>query len=180
MRANKSSGFTLIELIVVVALIAILATWAVPSFSQLMARNALDRQTDRLWQAISAMRLEAAERRTTVHLCPTKDGAVCSDDWQDKLMLFVDPDGNGTFSESAGDTMIRQYPASNSAITITSNSSNHDGGFSYQPDGFTAEIGTFELCHPQLDKSDARQIVISQGRMRRDTGDEDSCQPQQS
>lgn len=180
MRAHKSSGFTLIELIVVVALIAILATWAIPSFSQLAARNALDRQTDRLWQAISAMRLEAAQRRTTVHLCPTEDGAVCSNNWQSRLILFVDPDDNGAFSESAGDTMIRQYPASNGDITITSTNKNADNGFSYEFDGFTTAWTTFELCHPKLDKSDAQQIVISKGRMLRDAGDENSCQPQQS
>lgn len=166
MSVSRPRGFTLIELLVVIAIVAILAAWAVPSFSQLAARNALDRQSDRLWQALSATRLEAAERRTDMHLCPTQDGTTCTSNWQDGLILFVDADDDAELDDS--EELIRHYPAGNGRITIsvTGAASN---GLSYQPDGFTTEWGTFSLCHPDL-ATPPRDIVISTGRQTRQTG----------
>ncbi|MDW5376197.1 GspH/FimT family pseudopilin [Halomonas sp. HP20-15] len=172
MSVSRNRGFTLIELLVVIAIIGILAGWAVPSFSQLAARNALDRQADRLWQAISATRLEAAERRATVHLCPSEDDSTCTNDWQNGLIMFEDADDDAILD--GGETLIRRYPANVGAIRITNNS-NQSNGFSYQPTGFTTEPGTFDLCHPDLKSGNARQIVTSFGRVRRARDDNADC-----
>ncbi len=163
----------MIELLVVIAIIGILAGWAVPSFSQLAARNALDRQADRLWQAISATRLEAAERRTEVQLCPTENGNTCTNGWQNSWMMFVNANDDSTLD--AGDQLIRRYPANTGAVIISTNSGDQANGFSYQPTGFTTAAGTFDLCHPGLDSGNARQIVISFGRVRRTRDDNANC-----
>ena len=173
MSVFRARGFTLIELLVVIAIIAILAGWAVPSFSQLAARNALDRQADRLWQAISATRLEAAERRGEVQLCPTVDDKTCANGWQNSWMMFEDADEDSTLD--AGERLVRRYPASTGPVKIGTNSSNQANGFSYNPSGFTTAAGTFELCHTELESDNARQIVISFGRIRRTRADNADC-----
>ncbi|WP_136068009.1 GspH/FimT family pseudopilin [Modicisalibacter radicis] len=173
MSASRTRGFTLIELLVVIAIIGILAGWAVPSFSQLAARNALDRQADRLWQAISATRLEAAKRRVEVHLCPTKDDSTCTNNWQDRWMMFVDENDDSTLN--VGEALIRRYPASTGPVRISTNSTDQANGFSYNPSGFTTAAGTFDLCHPDLNSGNARQIIVSPGRARRTRNDNASC-----
>lgn len=165
MDPARQKGFTLVELLIVVALIAILAAWAVPSFSKLAARNTLDRQSDRLWQAITTARLEAAERRTSVHLCPSEDGTQCTSDWQDPLILFDETTADDT--RAADEPMIRRFSANVDEVTVQA-AGTPANGLSYRPDGFTGEVGNLTLCHPDLGKGEGRRIVISQGRLRRE------------
>lgn len=172
MNAPRHRGFTLIELLVVIAIITILATWAVPNFNSLAARSELDQQTDKLWQALSATRLEAADRRGTTHLCPSSDGSTCSDNWQNALLLFEDRDDDASLS--AGDELIQRFNAADKKVSI-SDSKGLGNGISFQADGFTSDWTTFALCHQDLPDEAARLIVISKGRMRRDRGDDDSC-----
>lgn len=135
MRANKSSGFTLIELIVVVALIAILATWVVPGFQGLIARTTLDSEVERVWQAIRTARAEAAERRTPVRACPTENELKCSADWSDPIMIFVDANGNDARSDNEELINISQR-SGNSEIIITP-SDGLGSGIAYGSNGFT-------------------------------------------
>lgn len=168
MGTGRYSGFTLIELLIVVAIIAIMATWAVPGFVRLADRAELNRQADRLWLALGTTRLEAAERRRTVRLCPTENGSTCSSDWQDALILFEDANGDGTFDTESED-LIQRFDAgpSDVAINATGDLSN---GLSYGADGFTTDWGSLTLCHSERPDGTARKIVISSARMRRDDG----------
>ncbi|SHF64893.1 type IV fimbrial biogenesis protein FimT [Modicisalibacter ilicicola DSM 19980] len=162
MNASTQKGFTLIEVMVVVAVIAILSTWAVPNFRNLMAGNELDRQADRLWQAITVTRAEAAERRATVRLCPGDPANGCNANWQGALMIFEDANEDSVLQ--AGETVIRLFDAPNNGAVVNTN--NPATGLSYEADGFTTNWGTYTISHPQLAGQD-RRIVIAQGRVRR-------------
>jgi len=72
-----SSGFTLVELLVVMAVGAILLAIAVPSLQSLFAANQLTALTDSFATALSEARSEAAKLNISVQLTPTKGGT----DW---------------------------------------------------------------------------------------------------
>lgn len=67
---NTPRGFTLIELIVVVALVAIIAAVAVPNFNQLVESNRVTSHTNSVVGAMSYARAEAVRRGQTVAVVP--------------------------------------------------------------------------------------------------------------
>lgn len=77
-QPRKQRGFTLIELMVVIAIVAVLATIAIPSWNRTIVSNRI-RAAVNDWN-ISAQfaRSEAARQNLPVTLCPSLNGVVCS------------------------------------------------------------------------------------------------------
>lgn len=97
---------------VVIAIIGILAALAAPSFSRLMALNAINSGISTLSSDINFARSEALKRGLSVTLCPANsDYNACKDtsDWQDGWIIFLDRDGNNDKSTTNSDaeTIVR-------------------------------------------------------------------------
>ncbi|WP_290618940.1 MULTISPECIES: GspH/FimT family pseudopilin [unclassified Arsukibacterium] len=71
-------GFTLIELMVTVAVLAIVLTVAVPSFASLVNSNRLNAQANQLLAAIEYAKTEAVKNNTVITFCHSDDGSTCS------------------------------------------------------------------------------------------------------
>ena len=106
---KSNAGFTLIELIVTVAIAAIVLTLGVPSFQEIINNNRLTAGANELVGALHLARSEAVKRNVRVTLCKSADGAVCttSGGYQQGWIVFVDPNSNGTVD--AGEPVIRSY-----------------------------------------------------------------------
>lgn len=76
--ACRQCGFTLIELMVTVAVLAIVLTVAVPSFANLVNGNRLNAQANLLLAAIEYAKTEAVKTNATVTFCHSADGNSCS------------------------------------------------------------------------------------------------------
>ena len=71
-------GFTLIELMVTLAVVAIVAALATPSFTGVINSNRLTSQANELVADIQLARSEALRRNRTVRLCRSTDGSTCA------------------------------------------------------------------------------------------------------
>lgn len=76
--ATRSGGFTLIELMTAIAVLAILMMVAVPSFTTLIRSNRLTSQANALIGALQYARSEAVSRNTRVLLCRSDNGQQCA------------------------------------------------------------------------------------------------------
>src|SRR6056297_2363999 len=76
--STVARGFTMMELLIAIAVVAILATLAVPSFSDLLARNRGAGQVNGLIAGINAARAEAVKRSENVQFCTSADNTSCN------------------------------------------------------------------------------------------------------
>ncbi len=137
----RSSGFTLLELMVVLGLTLALATLALPSWRGLMARWALEAEAQTLLDDLRYARTQAIVRGQAVSICPTLDGLACAGhgDWGRGWMVFLDAQANRV--PGAGKLVLRQHQPSASVQAITSNASALRAGLSYQPTGAARAAG---------------------------------------
>ncbi len=94
-NSRTSRGFGLIELVIVIAIVAILAAIALPSFNTSIRSNRVGTQTNDLLSAFNYARNEAITRSRGVSICaadPEVDPLVCGGDaaWNLGWMVFVD------------------------------------------------------------------------------------------
>lgn len=92
----RSAGFTIIEIMIVVAIAAILATVAVPSYISLMDDNKTGSVADELSQSLFLARSAAIKAGAPVIICASSDGESCSNQWSDGWVAFVDENRNGS------------------------------------------------------------------------------------
>ena len=148
------NGFTLIELIVTIAVAGILLALAVPSFQSLLLSNRITAQTNDLVSDLAFARSEAIKRGVTVTACfantPTTCGAGTN--WTAGWIVFVDA---GTAGDATGDTILRTHEALRGNNTLNS-SGNHF--ISYFPSGTVDAAETFTLCNAAVR---GRTVAIS-------------------
>jgi type IV fimbrial biogenesis protein FimT len=122
-------GFTLVEMMVVITVLAILLAIAAPSFDTLVKNNRLASASSEVQSALSLARNEAVTRRQFVTVCPSADGASCSGDWgsHNGVIVFAD---NGT-PGVVGSQQIFKIIQFDPSIKITPNNTTRFNGKPY-------------------------------------------------
>lgn len=119
----QTRGFTLLELMITVAVLIILLAIAVPSFQGLMASNRLTAATNEFIAALNTSRAEAIRRGQRVILCASSNGTGCTDtDWTQGWILFNDSDNDAAFDGSP-EAILRIGSLASPGISIVGNSS---------------------------------------------------------
>ena len=173
-------GYTLLELMVTLAIAAILLSVAIPNFTAIIVSNRLTTYANELMTALSFARSEAIKRAIQV----TVRNKGTSQHWESGWIVFVDIDASNTFNDDGDatlcevgeDCLLRTYDALPSDYTITTGNSPYKDFASYTSSGYSKSdvSDTFRICKG-TDKTISRQIIISSiGRARVLTGT-DSC-----
>ena len=120
-RRRRPAGFTLVELMVTIAVAAIVVALGVPSFMRTLARHTIASQAEELQDAVRIGRNEAMKRSGPVVLCRTEESnpshcAGSGGSWQ-TWVLFTDVARSGAFA--AGDSVLRQRQEASRRTTVT-------------------------------------------------------------
>ena len=89
MKSKKHNAFTLIELMVTLALVGILATIALPGMSNFIKNERLTTSINSLLSYLQYARSEAILRHSQITVCASNDQATCSGNWVDGWIVTV-------------------------------------------------------------------------------------------
>ncbi|MGR8918548.1 MAG: GspH/FimT family pseudopilin [Gammaproteobacteria bacterium] len=150
MNTKKQNGFTIIELMVAIAVAMIVLGMGVPSFAALIRNNDAVAEINDLAAAISLARSEAVGRGVEVTVVPASGS-----DWTSGWLVGIDSDGDDTFPE-AGEPVLRTYPAV-SAIAFTA----APARLEYRPTGEVTALASFTMLPDVCDDNMNRQRTLS-------------------
>lgn len=161
--AASTRGFTLIELIVCMGMLAVMAGWGLPAFGELARNTARTREVNRFVQAIYLARSEAIKRNGVVSLCPSADGSTCQPgpQWQQGWLVFVNLDRDSPASRDDGEPVVHVYQQWDAGRILSNR-----GTLSLRPFGQMGVTATVTFCDDR-GAAAARAVIISQtGRPR--------------
>jgi type IV fimbrial biogenesis protein FimT len=164
-------GFTLVELLIALAVASLLAALVAPSWREQLAAGELRERADALVAAMAQARSEAIKRGARVDLCPSADRSTCapSGEWEAGWLAYpneaaVDPQG------PVANAVVRDRGA-RAGITIRGNSpvahyvSYTSLGHARRHDG-ALQMGTFTVC--RHGSSAIKVVLANSGRARVD------------
>ncbi len=160
---KNSKGFTLVELMVTVAISAIILNFAASNLSGVIERVTASQVKTNLRSIFSVARSNAVYERQLVTLCPLDEHNQCVSDWGRPVSIFIDPDNSKSLSEAIH--LIRVAPVTTSGI-LTPSATSHGGRryFQYKPDGSAhGTIGNLTWCPQSKTVERAIQLRLNFG-----------------
>ncbi|MBS0444973.1 MAG: GspH/FimT family pseudopilin [Proteobacteria bacterium] len=144
MRRARACGLTLVELMITIAVMAILMSLAAPSFTTLVMNSRVNTQLDSFFNGLNYARSAALNQSLYVHVCPV--GAVdaspdCGAQWSAGWMVVSVP-------ASGPATVLQSWRAATQGPVI---SSEPVGGtpatqVNFDPRGLAGNQANFKIC----------------------------------
>lgn len=142
----RQGAFTLTELMIVVAIIAILAAVAAPSLDSALMASKLRSYANELVAGSFLARGEAIKRNAVVTMCVSTDGLTCATGgWEQGWIVL------------AGTEVLMRQQAAASGYRVTGSVS----AVTFQPTGFGAQAATITACRASPVGSQERVVRIS-------------------
>lgn len=179
----KYEGFTLIELMITVALVAILLALSAPYFRETITSNKIGAEANNLKASLNLARSTAARLNQPVTLCKSTDGDDCTTDdyWEQGWITFNDLNMDGAVDSGGVELVIQEYSPLPTGYTLRSTAQFADlvtflpQGNARGGSGTLDETSSFRICatdaSEEEDDAKARQVFINvTGRIRSQKG----------
>jgi type IV fimbrial biogenesis protein FimT len=175
------TGFTLTEVLVVVAIVAILLSVGVPSYRYITTSYRMSAELNSLVGDLMYARAEAIKEGQPVAICVSTDGVTCSGGttWENGWIVFPDPAGNGSADVPA--SVLHVQAGFTGATTDKFILTNPISSIIFNREGFAVgapvaagaafAANQFTLREPTANATYTRCLLISaQGMLQTETG----------
>lgn len=165
---RRAKGFTIIELMITLAVAVIIVAIGTPSFLDLMEKNRVRSTAEQLTDLLRLSRVVAVEQRMRVSVCGSSDNTNCTNDW-----------GTSILSIKNGDNVDEVLGALNvsNKVSVSKNGSHHKVEF--RESGWApADNSTITICPVDGNQRNAYKVIVrSSGkvRMEANTDNESWC-----
>jgi len=158
---TSANGFTLIELMVAVAVLGILLAIGIPSFQATMTSSQLTTQANEFLASLASARSEAIKNGSRATVCRSATNNACDGaSWSDGWMVWVDSNRNNAL-DAPGEVVSQHRPPQ--GLTILNNGSLNP--IVFRSDGTLNGLpGTLRICRPTTAvpaNENARDLVIN-------------------
>lgn len=163
-RTRAQCGFTLVEALVALVLLAVLVALAAPSLAALRQRQQLRGVAEGFWNSLVLARAEAMARQQRVTVCAQSAAGDCdaTGPWQRGWLVFVDANRNG--QREADEPLLQRQGALPTGVSLVGNSTvrralayAEEGRSVTASGGFLA--GTLTLC--RAGQSQGWDVVVN-------------------
>lgn len=160
---DQDNGLTLIELLVTLAVAAVLITVGAPALKSLLEQFRAQDAVSQWHGDLVYARQVAAAYQTSVTVCPLGGTASCDGDWSTGYTAFIDVNGNGAL-EVADESLHQRGPIDRR----DSVNPNAPQKFRFNDEGFSEDSGTLVYCPGRPDNALSRGLSVSStGQTRR-------------
>lgn len=162
----EGSGFSMVELLVTLAVASILLVSAAPSVVDLVRDSRIRTQINLLLTDVHLARIEAIKRGRAVVICRSSDGRSCDrgggsrSNWSAGWIVYVNIDGDK--QRDPGEPLLQSRSALPGRMRLWFN---QWWRISYHPDG-SARSGSFTLCDSRGAGHGRALIIYYTGRPR--------------
>ena len=156
---TENRGFTLVELMVTLAVLAILLTLAVPSFNQATLGSKLNSMSNSFVASAQLARSEAIKRNAQVTMCASSNGTSCGGNWQDGWVVLA----GGAPIHSQG-PLANNFELSGNVTSIA-----------FQPSGMNATCTALVLKNTEYTSQQRYVTITATGRPRVDKTSTFTC-----
>lgn len=169
---KREKGFTLLELIVTMAVLVIALTLGIPSLHQWVQRSKTTSLQYTLLHSINYARTQAIRRQSTVTLCPGVN--QCENNWNSEVLIFNDLDSNGIWD--GNESLLKHVDIGALGEQLDWRSFRRKTYLQFDSRGLTPALnGTLHFCPNPTDEDLKFAVILSRtGRVR--IGDAPDCQ----
>ncbi|MFP4393018.1 MAG: GspH/FimT family pseudopilin [Desulfohalobiaceae bacterium] len=162
MSLRSASGLTLLEMVMVMAILSIIVAIGVPSLSGLTKNSRLTSQANEFIATLHLARSEALKRGEQVVVCRSADLESCASngDWDQGWIVFVDFDEDK--ARSSDEELLRTKEALKGRSTLIGGE-NLKEKVIFLPNGASNQNGGITLCN---DQDGLKMLIIRSGRVR--------------